>query len=233
MDNIKEFLRPAEGRKCLFGRSNAQEIDSFLDGQLRSIGERQKEQWNFDFEKEEPFPGNWEWTKVEPERIRQEQTAERPQLVESMGTASQSRVGANPRPPTEEQPDVVVTAASVDSKVAETERDDSGIAHFSSGKELRADEFVSVSPSKSQPTGADSPELRRSPRKKTPTTIPEYYPTRKRSSGCTDGSQPGSSSKRKAANRTPVRQSRRLYEKRRLLKARPRSLSFDGCSTSF
>ena len=172
MENLKASLRPTEARKCLFGRSNPQEIDSFLDGELRSIEERHKEQWNFDFEKEEPIPGKWEWTKVEPERIRQVQTAERPQLMESMGTASQSRVGANTLPPTEEQSNVTAQTVPVENKAAETERNDSGIALFSSGNEQLADGVVSVSPSKRQPAGAESPELRRSPRKRTPTVIP-------------------------------------------------------------
>jgi len=54
-------------RRCLFGRPTDQEqTDTMSDFQdhERLVRDEKRKQWNFDFEREQPLPGRWQWEPV-------------------------------------------------------------------------------------------------------------------------------------------------------------------------
>ena len=58
-----ERLSPV--RRCLFERATQSETDDYLDEELRRISEHKNATWNFDFKKDQPQPGAWQWERID------------------------------------------------------------------------------------------------------------------------------------------------------------------------
>lgn len=170
MDDLTASLLPAQARKCLFGRPDSQEMDSYLNSELTKIEKRHKETWNFDFDNEQPLQGDWEWEKVSPETTRQVVTTECSETIGSAGTASSGCIDANALPRIEQCATGPLQSVQVDNKPTEPERDETGRASVRSDVVQTAEKVVTSSPSKCLPTGEESLELRRSPRRNPPSS---------------------------------------------------------------
>lgn len=61
--------------RCLFGPPDPAATQRFIQEEMRLIYEGQKKKWNFDFEREQPLPGRFQWEAVDsapPEQSRTE-----------------------------------------------------------------------------------------------------------------------------------------------------------------
>ena len=91
----------SRARRCLFGRpTDPEQTDTMSDWQAheRIINEEKTRRWNFDFERQQPLPGRWQWERVSRPGCQQTPPGHPSDDATPTATASPSADEAAPPP---------------------------------------------------------------------------------------------------------------------------------------
>ncbi|XP_023231420.1 cyclin-dependent kinase inhibitor 1C-like [Centruroides sculpturatus] len=70
LSRVTELSGRRSVRRVLFGPVDHDKTRSILDRELAKIDREQQHRWNFDFKKERPLQGRYQWSRVDSENVQ-------------------------------------------------------------------------------------------------------------------------------------------------------------------
>ncbi len=69
LQDKRNIMLSQKVRRCLFGKVNHNEIKNRLRQEMQEMYLESRSKWNYDFEKEEPVPGKYDWEPVKTDDV--------------------------------------------------------------------------------------------------------------------------------------------------------------------